>query len=351
MALLQLDQISKRYGATAAVRSLSLQMEQGEILSLLGPSGCGKTTVLRLIAGLETPDEGMILFDGVNIAALSPQKRRFGIVFQSYALFPHMNVFENVAFGLKARGVGKTEIAARVDRALQLVQLADKSTRKIQQLSGGEQQRVAVARAIVIEPRLLLLDEPLSNLDASLRESTRRQLRQLIKKLQISAIFVTHDQQEAFAVADRVSVLNFGVLQQSGLPADIYDHPANLFVSRFVGKSNVLHVQVRQGSNDFRVGESVWHASEPAAASGAAAAVFRPEQVRLGEAAENYALVQVVDLHRTVQGVTISSRLGDSLIEIQLPVADGDSIAARARIGGQIPIHVPPAGIRLLADD
>ncbi len=351
MALLRLDHLSKNYGSTMAVRSLSLEMERGEILCLLGPSGCGKTTVLRLIAGLESPDEGTILFDEENITAESPQKRRFGIVFQSYALFPHMNVFENVAFGLKARGASKSEVPGRVHRALELVQLADKSARKVQQLSGGEQQRVAVARAIVIEPRLLLLDEPLSNLDATLRESTRAQLRKLIKKLQMSAIFVTHDQEEAFAVADRVSVLNAGMLQQSGLPADIYDRPANLFVSRFVGKSNVLRVQARRGSREFLIGDSVWHAREPAAISGIMVAVFRPGQARLGKAPENCASVQVVDLQRTVQGITVNVQLGDSQIEIRLPVTDGDSGALGLQAGTWISIHVPQEAIHLFPDE
>jgi iron(III) transport system ATP-binding protein len=350
MSLLQLIKVSKSFGQTAAVRSLSLEMEQGEILCLLGPSGCGKTTVLRTVAGFEIPDEGSIHFNGEEITHQSPQRRRFGMVFQSYALFPHMNVFENVAFGLKVRRVRGNDMAGRVNRALELVQLADKLERKVQQLSGGEQQRVAVARAIVIEPRLLLLDEPLSNLDASLREVTRTQLRQLIKKLGMSAIFVTHDQLEAFALADRVAVLKAGVLQQTGSPSEIYRRPANLFVAHFVGKSNTLRVQTTQGSKEFHVGGRLWEAREPPQFSGTMAAVFRPEQVRLGDAPLNSAVLEVVDVQQTVQGFRISGHIEGNTVEMLLPPTESGG-GNEGTTGSRIPIHVPPDAVFLFADE
>ncbi|MBI4455691.1 MAG: ABC transporter ATP-binding protein [Acidobacteria bacterium] len=349
--LLQLDRISKRFGSTPAVCSLSLEMEHGEILCLLGPSGCGKTTTLRMIAGFEIPDQGSILFASQNITRQSPQQRQFGMVFQSYALFPHMSVFENVAFGLKVRSFSRSEILSRVNRALELVQLAAKSGHRIQQISGGEQQRVAVARAIVIEPRLLLLDEPLSNLDASLRESTRTQLRQLIRKLQISAVFVTHDQEEAFTLADRIAVLNAGVLQQVGRPAEIYDRPSNLFVSRFVGKSNILRVQAREGSREFLMDGNIWKACEPARSSGTLAAVFRPQQVRIGQALQNSALIEIVDVQRTVHGMSISSKLGTQEIEIWLPAAEVAADIPSWSTGKRFFIHVPPETIHLFSHE
>ncbi|MBI3940258.1 MAG: ABC transporter ATP-binding protein [Acidobacteria bacterium] len=350
-ALLRLDRVSKSYGAVPAVHSLSLTMDDGEILCLLGPSGCGKTTILRMIAGFETPNQGNISFMGQDIGGQSPQQRRFGMVFQSYALFPHMNVLENVAFGLRARGLNKSEMRERVTRALELVQLAPKSERRIQQLSGGEQQRVAVARAIVIEPRLLLLDEPLSNLDASLREATRVQLRQLIRKLKIGAILVTHDQEEAFAVADRVAVLNAGLLQQVGLPAEIYDYPANLFVSRFVGRSNVLPVETRQGVAEFLVDGKIWRSRQPAPISGRMAAVFRPEWVQPGPGAENSVQLEVVEVQRTVQGLSVSGRVGDAIVEMRLPAPETGSGAASWSAGSRVAVHVPPAAIHLFSHE
>ncbi|HEY2930597.1 MAG TPA: ABC transporter ATP-binding protein [Acidobacteriota bacterium] len=344
---LVLDNVSKKYGATQAVTDFSLEMNAAEILCLLGPSGCGKTTTLRLISGLEFPDQGRIGFDGHDITDVAPQKRRFGMVFQSYALFPHMNVFENVAFGLRALGVGKGEIRERVRKALELLQIDSKFDRRIQDLSGGEQQRVAVARAVVIEPRLLLLDEPLSNLDAVLRETTRTQLRQLIRRLRIGAVFVTHDQEEAFALGDRVAVMKSGRLQQLGTPSEIYERPANLFVAQFMGKSNVLDVSARNGSGQFSTGDLVWKAGRPAERSGSMHAFFRPDQVQLGGAGINSATVEIVDLQRTIRGLLLVARLEAHLIEVQAPMSVSDSSLSRLKIGDQVQIYVPPDAIHL----
>jgi iron(III) transport system ATP-binding protein len=261
MSLLSLNEISKRFGATAAVADVSIAVERGEFFGLLGPSGCGKTTTLRIIAGLESPDTGSVEFDGREITNLPPEKRGFGMVFQNYALFPHLNVFENVAFGLRARGgrgssptvsegVSDNGIRDRVQQALELVQLPGFDARRVDELSGGQQQRVAIARAIAIEPSLLLFDEPLSNLDVALREETRRELRALVKRLNLTAVYVTHDQEEAFALCDRIAVMNQGRVQQVGAPRELYDRPANTIVAGFLGNNNLMRALRLTSSND-----------------------------------------------------------------------------------------------------
>jgi iron(III) transport system ATP-binding protein len=237
---LSLQNIEKRYATTKAVADLSLTIERGEFFGLLGPSGCGKTTTLRMIAGLETPDAGSILFDGREITNLSPERRGFGMVFQNYALFPHLNVFENVAFGLRARRKPKEEVARKVADALALVQLPGYERRAVDALSGGQQQRVAIARAIAIEPALLLFDEPLSNLDVALREETRGELRELVVRLGLTAVYVTHDQDEAFALCDRISVMSEGRVLQTGAPRELYERPAQIVVARFLGRNNLM---------------------------------------------------------------------------------------------------------------
>src|SRR5258706_9064506 len=240
MSLLVLHNISKRYDSTPAVTDVSVEIERGEFFGLLGPSGCGKTTTLRMIAVLENPDAGHINFDGGDITSRTPEARGFRMVFQNYALFPHLNVFENIAFGLRARRQGKPEIAERVTLALELVQLAGDEKRGVAELSGGQQQRVAIARAIAIEPALLLFDEPLSNLDVTLREETRGELRELVKRLGLTAVYVTHDQEEAFALCDRIAVMFQGQILQFGAPRELYEHPAHTSVARFLGRNNLI---------------------------------------------------------------------------------------------------------------
>ena len=254
MPLLSLKNISKRYGQTPAVADVSLDVERGEFFGLLGPSGCGKTTTLRMIAGLEKPDTGSIDFDGSDITNLPAERRGFGMVFQNYALFPHLNVFENVAFGLRARKRPIAEIRDRVKSALELVQLPGYEKRRVDELSGGQQQRVAIARAIAIEPALLLFDEPLSNLDVSLREATRSELRELVGRLGLTAVYVTHDQEEAFALCDHISVMSGGRILQTGKPRDLYEHPANLSVAGFLGRNNLIKV-MRLSSSKEGIGE------------------------------------------------------------------------------------------------
>ncbi|MEP6569417.1 MAG: ABC transporter ATP-binding protein [Acidobacteriota bacterium] len=254
MPLLSLKNLSKTFDKTIAVADVSLDVERGEFFGLLGPSGCGKTTTLRMIAGLEQPGSGVIEFEGKNITSLPAERRGFGMVFQNYALFPHLNVGENVAFGLRARHKSKTEITGRVSSALELVQLPDYEKRRVDELSGGQQQRVAIARAIAIEPALLLFDEPLSNLDVALREETRGELRELVTRLGLTAVYVTHDQEEAFALCDRISVMVGGRLKQTGRPRDLYEHPAQLSVGKFLGRNNLIRA-VRLSSSKAEVGE------------------------------------------------------------------------------------------------
>jgi spermidine/putrescine ABC transporter ATP-binding subunit len=239
MSDLELSSISKSFGDTIAVGDLSLRIEPGKLVAILGPSGCGKTTTLRLIAGFERPDAGRILINGQDLTDVPPQRRNIGIVFQSYALFPHMTVAQNVAFGLEIRRMAHASVEKEVASVLALVRLGELASRYPNQLSGGQQQRVALARALAIRPRLLLLDEPLSNLDAKLREDMREEIRRIQRQVGITAVFVTHDQSEAFALADRVAVMDRGRLQQIADPKSIYDRPANATVGCFIGQANV----------------------------------------------------------------------------------------------------------------
>jgi putative spermidine/putrescine transport system ATP-binding protein len=240
MPFLSLEAIDKRFGQTQVLSGLSLEVGRGEFFGLLGPSGCGKTTSLRIIAGLETPNRGRVLLEGYDITSVAPEKRGFGFVFQHYALFPHLDVLENVAFGLRARGLGNQEIKERSANALDMVRLPDMARRRVGELSGGQQQRVAIARAIAFEPRLLLFDEPLSNLDVALREETRIELRELVTRLGLTAIYVTHDQDDAFALCDRISVIGEGRILQTGAPHELYDRPSVSSVARFLGRNNLI---------------------------------------------------------------------------------------------------------------
>lgn len=239
----------KKYGDFTAVNGISLNIEQGEFFTLLGPSGCGKTTLLRMIAGFNTVDGGEICFDEQVINNLPAHKRDIGMVFQNYAIFPHLNVADNVAYGLKARKVPKEQITPRVDEALRMVQIDQLKARQPNELSGGQQQRVALARAFVIEPGVLLMDEPLSNLDARLRLQTREEIRRIQRETGITTIFVTHDQEEAMSISDMIVVMKEGIVQQIGRPQEVYDNPRNLFVAKFLGTPpiNVFEGQVREG--------------------------------------------------------------------------------------------------------
>ena len=247
MAALILKGISKNFGAFAAVRPTDLEIPSGEFFAILGPSGCGKTTLLRMIAGYERPDGGKVLLEGADITALRPQQRGIGMVFQNYALFPHMTVFDNVAFGLRARKLAPEAIRAAVMAALESVRLSEKSRTPVPALSGGEQQRVAVARALVIRPRLLLFDEPLSNLDIALRLRTREEIRMLQRSTGITTVYVTHDQGEAMSLADRIAVMRAGGIEQSDEPVILYDRPASAFVAEFMGGATLIDCEFDAG--------------------------------------------------------------------------------------------------------
>ena len=244
----ELRRISKSFGGVQAVKSVDLTLDAGSFTTLLGPSGCGKTTILRMVAGLETPTDGEILVNGNRINEVPIHKRNIGLVFQNYALFPHKSVFDNVAFGLKYRDVPKDESRRRVAQALELVRLPGMESRLPSQLSGGQQQRIALARAVVIQPDVLLLDEPLSALDANLREEMRVELKKIQRELNITTLFVTHDQEEALAMSDTVVVMSEGESEQQGAPEEVYNRPASAFVADFLGYSNLLEARVL-GSN------------------------------------------------------------------------------------------------------
>ena len=237
---LALEHVTRRFGEHVAVNEISFEVPPGELLALIGASGSGKTTTLRIAAGYEVPDSGRVLLGGCDITSLPPQKRGFGMVFQHYALFPHMSVEANVAFGLEARGMDRTARITRARSALESVGLGKAGLRSIQSLSGGEQQRVALARALVIEPDVLLMDEPLSNLDPTLRQSTRDELRSMLHRVGVPALFVTHDQEDAFAIADRIVLIRKGQLLQVGTPEDLYDRPASFDVATFIGRSTMV---------------------------------------------------------------------------------------------------------------
>ena len=253
MPALHLERIVKKYGKVKAVDDLSLEVRDGELLTLLGPSGCGKTTVLRCVSGFVRPDSGEIYLGDRKITEIPPQKRGIGLVFQNYALWPHMTVFENLAFGLQIKKLYKNEISQKVGRALALVQLEGFGGRYPRQLSGGQQQRVALARALVLEPEILLLDEPLSNLDALLREQMRFEIAQIHKHAGITTIYVTHDQTEAMVISDRIAVLEKGRTMQLGTPLEIYSKPANKFVAGFMGTTNFIHGKVTSVDNEYAV--------------------------------------------------------------------------------------------------
>lgn len=278
---LQLKSVTKLYGDNyRAVDDLHLDLPRGKLLGLLGPSGCGKTTTLRMIAGLASISDGNILIEGNDISRKPPHQRDIGLVFQNYALFPHMSVAENVAFGLDMRKVGKSEAKQRVEEALEMVRLPGYGTRKPKEMSGGQQQRVALARALVIRPRLLLLDEPLSNLDAKLRDEMRIEIREIQQRLDITTVFVTHDQVEALTMCDVVGVMDSGKLAQLGSPNEIYEKPASLFVAKFVGRANVHDCDIVE-ENLCRLGSATYRCNTHGKTSGTGQIAIRPHRINL----------------------------------------------------------------------
>ncbi|HEV2883300.1 MAG TPA: ABC transporter ATP-binding protein [Pyrinomonadaceae bacterium] len=357
MPLLSLKNLSRTFDKTKAVDDASVDVERGEFFGLLGPSGCGKTTTLRMIAGLEKPDAGSIHFGDADITNHPAERRGFGMVFQNYALFPHLNVFENVAFGLRARHKPKSEIKERVKGALELVQLPGYENRRVDEISGGQQQRVAIARAIAIEPALLLFDEPLSNLDVTLREATRGELRELVERLGLTAVYVTHDQEEAFALCDRISVMVGGRILQTGAPRELYENPAQLSVAQFLGRNNLIRV-MRLSSSDDGTGEFKTlngdyklrvpvRRDELAPLNKPCVLAIRPEHVVIknpGPATGNALPATVREIN--FAGATSSLKLDANGLDLEALVLQADGLA----VGSQCLAVLPPDRIALLKE-
>ena len=298
-AYLSLQHLGKRYSDFTAVHDLTLNVPRGELVALLGPSGCGKTTTLRMIAGLASATSGRVIVNGNDITTAPPYRRDMGVVFQSYALFPHMTVAKNVAFGLQMRNVAKPEIERRVQEAIGMVRLGGMEDRRPRALSGGQQQRVALARALVIRPSTLLFDEPLSNLDAKLRDEMRTEIREIQQRLGITAVFVTHDQAEALAMCDKVAVMNAGRLEQLGAPVDLYERPANPFVASFVGRINRLPAvahgkSAKVGAHELRLTSTL---------NGEVEVMIRPHRIAIGRTGEMGGFNQVPGVVKRVNYV------------------------------------------------
>src|SRR6516164_6575596 len=337
---LRLESMSRTFGSINALKGVTLNVQRGEFIALLGPSGCGKSTALNCLAGLLTLSGGSIWLDATRIDRLAPEARGFGMVFQNYALFPHMSVRRNIGFGLSMQGVPNDKISRKVDEALSIVRLGDQGDKLPGQLSGGQQQRVAIARAIVIEPPLVLMDEPLSNLDAKLRLETRAEIRRIHRELGRSTIYVTHDQDEALSLADRIVVMKDGVVQQIATPLEVYAQPANLHVARFMGYRNVFELDVEGEEGDrVRLGGPGMRltGTRKLPLSGRQATVaIRPEEVLLGEGPGGQNTIE-----GKVDNVEYCGR--DSLID--LVTASGTLVHVRsagvAQRGDTVRVHVP----------
>ncbi|HEY4100676.1 MAG TPA: ABC transporter ATP-binding protein [Gemmatimonadales bacterium] len=321
MSTVRLDNVAKRFGATTVVAGVSLEVANGELIALLGPSGSGKTTLLRMIAGFESVDAGRIILDGDDVTSRTALERRCGMVFQHYALFPHLTVGENVAYGLASERMPREARDARTAEVLAMVDLSGFESRNIASLSGGQQQRVALARALAPRPRVLLLDEPLSNLDPSLRERTRKELGDLVRRTGITTILVTHEQEEAFDLADRIALLHRGVLEQLGRPEDLYQQPATPFVAQFVGRTSELAGTVVGADGDIvrvTAGGGEWRATAAPGTAGAVRLLVRPEAVELAPSG-------------TLAGTVARRRFAGANAVLTVRLASGEEIEVAAR--------------------
>ena len=319
MAFLDLSHLEKAFGALRVVKDFNLGIEKGEFISLLGPSGCGKTTVLRMVAGFETPDQGAIRVDGREITGLRPNQRQIGMVFQAYALFPNLTVAQNVGFGLKVAGMPADQARARVEEMLALIGLREKGGNYPFQLSGGQQQRVALARALAPKPQVLLLDEPLSALDAKVRVSLRNEIRAIQRELGITTIFVTHDQEEALSISDRIVVMNGGIAEQVGEPFAIYNRPATRFVANFVGTLNTLDAVVKDPATGAvtLAGQSVTLGRAlPQPAGATVALALRPEAVHLGTDRDIVLPAVIEDVHFLGSVIRLTARAGGAAVSL-----------------------------------
>jgi spermidine/putrescine transport system ATP-binding protein len=351
---IRLEALEKRFGDTVAVDSIDLDMPSGEFFTMVGPSGCGKTTTLRMIAGFERPTSGRILLDGTDVAQTPPHRRNVNTVFQSYALFPHLNVADNVAFGLKYKRTTSEERRRMVAEMLALVRLTGFEKRKPAQLSGGQQQRVALARALILRPRVLLLDEPLGALDARLRKDLQVELKALQSEVGVTFVFVTHDQEEALTMSDRVAVMNDGRVEQAGSPQSVYEEPATLFVADFLGVSNLVSGHASPaggGACSVRVGEATLRADQgETGAAGEVKAMIRPERVEVephGTGGENRlpGMVEHVVFLGSFRELHVRI-VGGELVKAISP-NDGSPLPYEQ--GSPVTLHLPPDAIRVLA--
>ena len=345
---IELSGLTKRF-SEIAVDNIDLTVASGEFFSLLGPSGCGKTTTLRLIAGFEQPTSGRILLEGVDVSDVPPHRRKVNTVFQSYALFPFLDVRDNVAFGLRHQGVSKAELRRRVDQALDLVDMTSFAKRRPGQLSGEQQQRVALARALVLNPAVLLLDEPLGALDAKLRRSLKVELKALQERVGITFLYVTHDQEEALTMSDRLAVMNAGRIVQIGTPRQVYEDPADTYVADFLGAANLMEVEV-VSEGALRVGDFALTSNRCEATTGTAHAVIRPERVRIeehGSAGENRVPAMVERVVFLGSATEVLLRLAPGVPLQALMQNDG----SRPDLAQGTPVHVylPPDALRVLA--
>ncbi|MCK1492111.1 ABC transporter ATP-binding protein [Bradyrhizobium sp. 180] len=342
-ASIEIAGVSKVYdGGVRAVDAVAMDIRQGEFFSLLGPSGCGKTTTLRMIAGFEMPSAGAIRVDGADITHVPAHKRDMGMVFQNYALFPHRTVAENVAFGLRMRGLDKASIAAKVKAALAMVELSGLEERRPAQLSGGQQQRVALARAIVIAPRVLLCDEPLGALDKKLRQQMQFELKQLQKKLGLTLVFVTHDQEEALAMSDRIAVMNGGRVEQVGTPAEIYNQPTTRFVADFIGDTNIFRGE-RVGPN-LDVGKGLILALPPteAQSTGVLSVALRPEKIGLLPRSDS-----AITAGSSAHGIVENTNFLGGAVLYRITLEGGHRVLVQQPNAGASRLFVPGSGVTL----
>ena len=350
-AAIETQNLTRRFGAVAALDGVSLSIAKGEFFSLLGPSGCGKTTLLRIIAGLETPDGGTLQLNGNDALGVPAHRRPVNTVFQSYALFPHMTVAENVAFGLKMKKVARTEIPNRVQRVMELVDIAGLSGRRPSQISGGQKQRVALARALVNEPEILLLDEPLGALDLKLRKQLQIELRQLQRRVGITFVYVTHDQEEAMAMSDRIAVMNHGRIEQIGPPDQVYDRPGTRFTAEFLGSCNILEATVQSRQGETLLVKTPFGEASVNWAGGAGG-----DSVLLTVRPENFLLREGATAGGGVCGKVVSIVYNGSQTHYEIQVSELTFKAVlvnahgvgKFQVGDEVAVSVPSAALRML---